>query len=80
MKYSHGELCSKSELGSILKKLLSQLLSGDLQVEGQYVKIPEDLDFDVKVKYSTDDEGGSLTIKISWDLPCDERDAEEEDL
>ncbi|RCX12529.1 hypothetical protein DFR58_12133 [Anaerobacterium chartisolvens] len=78
MKYSRGELCSKSELGSILKKLSSQLLSGDLQVEGQYVKIPEGLDLDVKVKYSTNEDGGSLTIKISWDLPCDERDTEED--
>lgn len=67
MKYQETYLGSKAEFGDYLKKAIPDLFSGKLVVEGKAVTIPADVDLDYKVKYDEDEEGGSVTFKVSWE-------------
>jgi hypothetical protein len=78
MKYSEGYRTDSEEVGSIIKRTVANLLAGNLVVEGEKVKLPEDRDLDFKVKYANDEEGGSVTLKISYDNEIEEEEAEEE--
>ncbi|MCX8130442.1 MAG: transcription initiation factor IIE [Clostridia bacterium] len=80
MKYSESNTYTRSDLGGNVKKVISDLLAGRLVVEGQNVDIPEDLDMDVKVKYSVDETGGNVTLKITWDNVVEEEAAPEEEV
>lgn len=67
MKYQESIACPREELAKIIKKIVSDVLGDRCTVEGNHVQMPRDVDFDVKVKYNVDEDGGSLTIKIAWE-------------
>lgn len=69
MKYQETYLGSKSEFGDYIKKAVPDLFAGRLAVEGKSVTLPSDTDLDYKVKYDEDEQGGSVTIKVSWENP-----------
>lgn len=67
MKYQNEFLGSRSDCRDNLKGVFNDIFAGSLVVEGQTVVLPGEDDLEVKVKYSTDVAGNSLTIKISWE-------------
>jgi amphi-Trp domain-containing protein len=67
MKYQEAYLGSRQEFADFVKKAVPDLFSGKLMVEGRSVSLPTDSDLDYKVKYDEDDQGGSVTIKVSWE-------------
>ena len=67
MKYQQDFFGSRNEFSDYLKKTLTEIFSGNLTVEGQTVVIPSDRDLDYTVKYGVTEDGGSLTIKATWD-------------
>lgn len=67
MKYQETYLGSKTEFGDYIKKAVPDLFAGRLAVEGKSVTLPADTDLDYKVKYDEDEQGGSVTIKVSWE-------------
>lgn len=67
MKYQEAFTGSKSEFGDYIKKAVPELFAGKLVVEGKPVAIPVGNDLDYKVKYDEDEQGGSFTIKVSWE-------------
>lgn len=69
MKYQESYLGSRSEFGEYVKRAIPELFSGKLVVEGKAVTMPSDTDLDYKVKYDEDEQGGSVTFKVSWDNP-----------
>ncbi|MFZ5988999.1 MAG: amphi-Trp domain-containing protein [Bacillota bacterium] len=80
MKYQQDFFGSKSDLAEFIKKIIPELFSGKLEVEGKGVCLPTDRDLDYKVKFSEDEEGGSFTLKISWDNALEEEMEEEMEL
>lgn len=72
MKYQNESLGLRGDTKEGLKAVFSQLFSNQLVVEGQTVELPEDRDLETKVKFATDEEGSSLTIKISWENTVEE--------
>lgn len=69
MKYQETYLGSRAEFGDFIKKAVPDLFAGRLAVEGKSVTLPADTDLDYKVKYDEDEQGGSVTIKVSWENP-----------
>ena len=67
MKYQESFLGSKSDFGDYIKKAIPDLFAGRLAVEGKAVTLPKDGDLDYKVKYDEDEQGGSVTIKVTWE-------------
>lgn len=67
MKYQESYLGSKSEFGDFVKKAIPDLFAGRLVVEGKAVTLPTGTDYDYKVKYDEDEQGGSVTIKVAWE-------------
>lgn len=67
MRYQDAFLGSRAEFGDFIKAAIPDLFAGRLVVEGSPVALPEGTDLDYKVKYDDDAEGGSVTIKVSWD-------------
>lgn len=67
MKYQESYLGSKSEFGDFVKKTIPDLFAGRLAVEGKTVTLPADTELDYKVKFDDDEQGGSLSIKVTWD-------------
>jgi len=51
-----------------------------LTVEGKNVVIPSDRQVDYKIKYSEDEEGAAVTLKISWDFETATEEEEEEGI
>ena len=78
MRYQEANVGSKAEFGDYIKKIVPELFAGRLAVEGKTVTIPADVDLDYKIKYDESDEGGSVTIKVSWDNPNMDLEIEEE--
>jgi len=72
MRYQDAYQGSIGEFGEFVKRAIPDLFAGNLIVEGQQVVIPADADIDYKVKYDDDPEGGSITIKASWDKVIEE--------
>ncbi len=69
MKYQETYLGSKAEFAEFIKKAVPDLFAGNLAVEGNPVVLPADTELTYKVKYDDDVEGGSVSIKVSWDNP-----------
>jgi hypothetical protein len=67
MRYQDAFLGSRAEFGDFIKRAIPDLFAGNLVVEGTPVALPAEADLDYKVKYDDDVEGGSVTIKVSWD-------------
>ncbi len=67
MKYQESYLGTRGEFGEFVKKAIPELFSGRLVVEGKSVSLPSDADLDYKVKYDEDEEGGSVTFKVTWE-------------
>ncbi len=67
MRYQDAFVGSRSEFGDYIKKAIPDLFAGRLVVEGTPVTLPEDTDLDYKVKYDDDEQGGSVSIKVSWE-------------
>ena len=78
MRYQDAFLGSRAEFGDFIRAAIPDLFAGNLVVEGTPVTLPEDTDLDYKVKYDDDTEGGSVTIKVSWDKEIAEEEEEEE--
>jgi len=72
MRYQDAYQGSIDEFGEFVKRAVPDLFAGNLVVEGQPVVIPADADVDYKVKYDDDLEGGSVTIKVSWEKEIEE--------
>jgi hypothetical protein len=66
MQYREDFSGNKAEFTEFLKNLFNQMISNLLTVEGQNAAIPSDKPLDYKVKYTTDEEGASVTLKVSW--------------
>jgi hypothetical protein len=79
MKYQEGFVGSKNDFADFIKKMVPQLFSSRLVVEGTEVTVPSDRDLDYKMKYDTDEAGGSFTLKVSWDNAPDVEVNTEED-
>jgi len=77
MKYQESFMGTRSEFGEYIKKAVPDLFAGRLSVEGKQVTLPTDLDLDYKVKYDENEDGGSVTIKVSWENPNVELDLDE---
>jgi len=67
MKYQEGFFGSRSDFAEFIKKIIPDLFSKRLVVEGQSVVLPTDRDLEYKIKYDVDDDGGSFTLKVSWE-------------
>lgn len=67
MKYQDAYLGSRAEFGDFIKKAVPDLFAGRLVIEGTPITLPEDAALDYKVKYDDDEQGSSVTIKVSWD-------------
>ncbi len=67
MQYREDFSGNKAEFSEFLKNLFNQMISNLLTVEGQNVSVPNDRPLDYKVKYTTDEEGASVTLKVSWE-------------
>lgn len=76
MKYTDESQGSKSDFREYLKGVMSNMFGSRLIVEGQCVEIPDDEDLEYKVKYTVDEDGCSLTIKVSWDYDVEEETAD----
>jgi hypothetical protein len=72
MKYQESGVGQKSDFAEYIKKIVPDLFGNRLVVEGQTVALPTDCDLDYKVKYSVEETGGSLNIKVSWEYGTDE--------
>lgn len=57
---------SKNEFSEFLKNLFNQMISNLLTVEGQNAAIPGDRPLDYKVKYTSDEDHSSVTLKVAW--------------
>ncbi|HHV29693.1 amphi-Trp domain-containing protein [Acetivibrio mesophilus] len=77
MKYQEDFFGSKSDFADFVKKVVPDLFSGKLAVEGKNVGIPADRNVDYKIKYSEDEESAALTLKVSWDFGTE---TEEEEI
>lgn len=77
MKYQETFLGTKTEFGEYIKKAVPDLFAGRLAIEGKTVTVPADTELDYKVKYDESEEGGSFTIKVSWENPNMELEIEE---
>ncbi len=77
MKYQEAYLGSKTEFGEYIKKMVPELFSGKLSVEGKPVSLPTDKDLEYKVKYEEDEDGGSFSVKVTWEDQEVEVDLEE---
>ena len=66
MKYQEGGFGKKTDFADFIKKMVPELFSGKLAVEGKSVTLPVDNDLDYKVKYDENEEGGSFSVKVSW--------------
>ncbi len=82
MKYQENFNGSRSELADYVKKMIPELFSGKMLIEGKGVSIPQDSDLDYKVKYDENEDGGSFSFKVSWenDLPEEEEEELEIDV
>ncbi len=67
MRYQDVFLGSKEEFGEFIRRAVPELFAGTLVVEGQQIAMPADADIDFKIKFDDEVEGGSITIKASWD-------------
>ncbi|MCR4434763.1 MAG: amphi-Trp domain-containing protein [Clostridiales bacterium] len=76
MKYQNESQGTKADLKQYLQSVLKDIFGNCLVVEGQNVEIPDEAGLDYKVKYSVDEDGGSLAIKISWENNLTEEAAE----
>ncbi len=80
MKYKEGYIGSKRECLGFLSEMFTKLLKGQLTVEDQEVRIPDDRELDYKIKYEDDEVEGQLAIKVSWDYVEEFEEEEEEEL
>ena len=79
MRYQEDFTGTKTEFGDFIKKAIPELFAGRLTVEGKTISIPSDVTLEYKVKYDEDAEGGSVSIKVSWDNPNLDLEIEEEE-
>lgn len=76
MKYQEGFIVAKADLKDRVKKVIADAISSNLALEGRKVEIPSDRDLEVKIKYGSDEGGGSLSVKVSWENAIEESEAE----
>ncbi len=78
MRYQDAFIGTKEEFGEFIRKAIPDLFAGALVIEGKKVALPEDAEIDYKVKYDEDIDGGSVTIKASWDKAIEEDEAQDD--
>lgn len=78
MKFQEALTGSRADFMDYAKKVVQSLQTGRMVVEGQAVRIPNDLPLEYKVKFDEDETGGSFSLKISWDTGVEEEEEEEE--
>ncbi|NLH95908.1 MAG: amphi-Trp domain-containing protein [Clostridiaceae bacterium] len=79
MRYQEDFTGTKAEFADFIKKVVPELFAGRLTVEGKTISIPSDVELDYKIKYDEDAEGGSVSIKVSWENPNLDLEIEEEE-
>lgn len=79
MKYQETYAGLNVDVAELVKKVVPDTFRKKLEVEGRGIELPKDRDLELKVKYDITEEGGSLTLKISWDYDAVEEEGEEED-
>jgi hypothetical protein len=67
MKYQETYLGSRSEFSEFVKKTIPDLFNGKLVVEGKNVVVPRDTELDYKIKYDEDEQGGCISLKVTWE-------------
>lgn len=72
MKYQETSIGQKSDFADFIKKIVPELFGSRLIVEGKTVSLPSDCDLEYNVKYAVEENGGSFSIKVSWDYGSDE--------
>lgn len=77
MQYREDFSGNKVEFSEFLKNLFNQMISNLLTVEGQNVTIPNDRPLEYKVKYTTDAEDTSLTLKVKWENEIESEDIDD---
>lgn len=78
MKYQESFVGTRQEFVDFVKKVIPDLFAGRLTIEGKQVSVPSDMEIDYKIKYDEDDDGGSFTLKASWEEQQVELDVGEE--
>lgn len=79
MRYQEDFTGTKAEFADFIKKVVPELFAGRLTVEGKTISIPSDVELDYNIKYDEDAEGGSVSIKVSWENPNLDLEIEEEE-
>ena len=79
MKYEESYSEFDIELLGLLKKAVPDSFAEKLQEGGIELEFPKDRELELKVKYDVSEEGGSYTLKVSWDNELDEEEEENED-
>jgi hypothetical protein len=62
----------------MIKRAVPETFLKKLKMEGRDLEFPQDRELELKVKYDIDDDGGSFTLKISWDNDEFDEDNEED--
>lgn len=78
MKYEKKLETKKSKLEKTLTSVINDLSRKKLKINEESVTIPDDLGLDLKLKYEDTPEKGSFAIKICWDYPVSQQDADKE--
>lgn len=79
MKYEEDFTESKVDVVSLIKKAVPDSFVEKLQEGGIKFEFPKDREFEFKVKYDVTEEGGSCSLKVSWDNDLYEEEDEEDD-
>lgn len=78
MKYAESYPADANVL-ELVKKLVPDAFATNLREGGVNLVYPKDKDLELKVKYDTEEDGGSIMLKISWNEEEIETEEEDED-
>ncbi|HZK70262.1 MAG TPA: transcription initiation factor IIE [Clostridia bacterium] len=79
MKYEENFTELKVDVVDLIKKAVPDSFIAKLQEGGIKFEFPKDREFEFKVKYDVTEEGGSCSLKVSWDNDLYEEEDEEDD-
>jgi hypothetical protein len=81
MKYKESYDGMGSDILDLYKKAIPDTFIGKLKESGVAFELPTDKVLDLKVKYSSDEEGGACALEVTWsnDLIDDDEDENEDE-
>jgi len=77
MKYEESYTEFDAGLLALVKKTIPASFAGSLKESGIDFNFPKDRELELKVKYDVSEEGGSFSLKFSWDNESGEDEEEE---